>query len=503
MISLSAPREGEDRYVLFGSFAIGPYDQYRVSEGEVIDLPSEMSSMTQAKGIWHENNVLHNKVQGDIQYHPILGDAIRLPVLSYPKYFKAASFPAYDSAGQPVTFVANCGLAIHRTVARVHPSATTWQQVAIERDVLNPSLWTVYTLAGSTAPPGRLYSASMDSIVSLESFDATYLHYTLFNEGRGYTGAPVGVNWYEELSFDFIKDTYLSLPVAYSRTYVNRTTKYWKARVPSSVLSPSEIKRHIDGIVRQMVPDEFPIPDVHYGQLAMQASEKVNANRVNMIAFLKDLRHPLQLIPKLRNLHNLKTIANNYLTVEYGILPTISDIRAIIGAVRRIAPYLDRNGFSVYVSGASSSLEIADKQFSLEQRIKLAIGDDDNELLALVKRLDSMGTLPTFENLWDLIPYSFVIDWLIDVGGLLQRVDTRLRVMRLDIRYATMSHKVKVSGNLTWDQDNPYVGSVEWEQYHRWVSDQCPVPPLSLQTTFQDFGHWLESGALLTQRIKR
>jgi hypothetical protein len=221
-----------------------------------------------------------------------------------------------------------------------------------------------------------------------------------------------------------------------------------------------------------------------------------------MIAFIRDLRKPQEMIPKLKNLKSLKSLANNYLTVNYGILPTIADVQTIVDAFKSAKPYLDKNGFKTYGAGYSDSTVVGDITYDLEQHIKLAIQDNDADILSLMNRLDSWGLLPTAENLWDLVPYSFVIDWLVDVGGYLERIDTRLRLKRLDIRYVTSSLKQTLRRDISPSNSFPYTGYVSLVQYHRWVSDQCPVPPLSLETTFQDFNHWLESTALLVQRQK-
>jgi len=235
----------------------------------------------------------------------------------------------------------------------------------------------------------------------------------------------------------------------------------------------------------------------------MKASEKVNGNSVNMIAFLRDLRDPKALIPKLKNLKKIKTHAGNYLCLQYGILPTISDLNHILEAFKKVKPYIDKNGFTTYSAGHSSSYESGFITDSVSQQIKLAIANEDSLFDALASKLDDWGFLATMENLWDLIPYSFVLDWFVDIGGLLHKVDARLRLARLNIRYVTMSRRATQSIKLPLSSTFPYVGTVEKVQYHRWVSDQCPVPTLSVQTPFEVSGHWLEAGALVITRPKR
>lgn len=503
MVTLLVPRVGEDRYIRFRQFLIGPFDQFMKHEGEVVILPSRMSKMTQFRGIHHENFVEHTKVSGDIEYHPILvGSTKVVPTETYPYYSDRVDFPITTYLGNPSTFTVNSGLAIHHATALHRLSATVWQQHGIEKN--DDGQWVIYFLAGTCGTSIKFTEAYTYAITSMTNFAAGYASYQAYQQIYLYPSASPGdIDWTVKQPFDVIKSKILSM--TRSSGVARSVTDQWAwARVPlNTVFNPSTASEHIDAIFAQLSLGKFPLELVPYGDLAMAASEKISANRVNMIAFLRDLRHPTEMIPKLRNLRKLKTLADNYLTVNYGVLPTISDIKEIIGSFKRIAPYVDRNGFSTYSAKSTADQVIGSNTYTLEQRIKVAIGDEDDGFQYLIQRLESMGTLPTFNNLWDLVPYSFVLDWFIDVGGFLERIDTCLRLTRLNILYATMSKKMSISGPLVWDRLDPYVGTVKWEHYHRWVSDQCPVPPLSLKTTFQEFGHWLESSALFIQRAKR
>lgn len=224
-----------------------------------------------------------------------------------------------------------------------------------------------------------------------------------------------------------------------------------------------------------------------------------------MIAFLRDLRRPLDLVPKLRNLGKLKTakgLSDEYLRTNYGILPTVGDIQNIFRAFKKIAPYVDSHGFETYNALHTQSITFGNSKLWLEQRIKIAIEKEDSEFKRLCNMVDSAGFSLTLENIWDLIPYSFVLDWFVNVGEFLHRVDTRLRMYELRIQYATMSRKRQADNDVAYSSTIPISGTLSMVQYSRWTSDQCPVPPLSFQNTITAPSHWLEAGALLVQRGK-
>lgn len=279
-------------------------------------------------------------------------------------------------------------------------------------------------------------------------------------------------------------------------------TVYWGRYYPNLIV-PSVV----EGLL-SMLEDHYilstgnlpPVEEEHYGVLAMRATDKVNSNHVNMIEFLRDLRHPLEMFPKLKNLKNLGSISSDYLAVHYGLLPTIDDLRKIWDSAKSRVVHTDKSGYAIYRSSHSSESQNIDFCRSVVQRIKVAVENEDEGFKSLLNRLDDLGSLPKTENLWDLIPYSFLVDWFVDVGGLLERVDAYNRIMRLRIPYVTMSRKETIDATFRVASGFPYHGQISRVHYQRWVSDQCPVPPASV--SFGDLlsNHWLEAGALLLQR---
>jgi len=274
-----------------------------------------------------------------------------------------------------------------------------------------------------------------------------------------------------------------------------------------SDLIPSEIRKAIDASVFAHDLVHNVVPEIPFGDLAMEASQKTLRNDVNMIAFIRDLKNPKALIPKLKNLSSLKTHSGNYLGVKYGVLPTADDLTNIVKSLKTVSPFLDKNGYTVQsaVAVSSASAEVLGKpsQFIREQRIKIAIDNEDVDFSDLIQRVESAGFMPTFENIWDLVPYSFVLDWFINVGDFLERVDTRLRLLRLNIRYATLSQKLEHSFELAIPAKYATTGKLTIKRYNRWTQDHSPVPPFRITSTITAQNHWLEGAALILTRNKK
>jgi hypothetical protein len=257
--------------------------------------------------------------------------------------------------------------------------------------------------------------------------------------------------------------------------------------------------------VNALADARYEIPQAKSpGELASEAVATLDSNSINMFEFLQGLKRPQDLVPKLKNLSKLKTHAGNYLGVQYGILPTVSDLEtlkeAIMGSAR---PYYDVNNYRVLTAGHSAASQHDSYHVSVTNRIKLAINDMDPALFTLSERLRDIGGFPSINNLWELVPYSFVIDWFINVGDMLEAIDTRFRMSTLPIIYATSSSKIIIEP----DADEALLnvgayGTVKIVLYDRNVSESAPTPPLTFEASNELPNHWLEAGALIVTARK-
>lgn len=516
MISLTYPKDTENYYLFVLGAILGPFGSDFSQVGEVMEFtPKDVEIMGETRGIFYENNVTHDKIGGNIAYNPILGDSSFLSVAT-PQYPDRVQLSTKGYTGLISNKTADYGYISDHACVRSYSSASNPTYCLHREYSLVGEFPHWYEVNGKIASPGHVDYYWRYDITSYQFYTGDYIKvfYTktqYVNSDPLHSGWDTGINWNEPQEYGVIQSIGPAKVASTSSTYA-LSFRYRPSQVYT--FSPQYAVEYVSMLVDQYYPNAFPLDDTHYGDLAMSASEKIAYNNVNMISFLRDIRHPTEMIPKLKNLQtlmnkrsvknlkSLKDLSNDYLTVKYGILPTISDIKEIFSAFESVRPYLDRNGFKTYSAGTISHLDQGDCHYDLEQHIKLAIDNEDSLLQLLDEQLESVGLLPTFQNLWDLVPYSFVIDWFAGVGELLERVDTRLRLERLNIRYVTMSRKATVIKKLVSGVKSPYSGELSWVRYHRWVSDQCPVPPLSLKSTMQTFNHWLESAALLIQRKK-
>lgn len=494
MVTFYFPRQDESKYIWFQGCFAGPMGSNGVYVGDSVKAEAIPTIFFEERGPHHDNGVYHERVDGVITFDQAAKVLIPSPLSSYPDRVMV------KFTNRTTTVEAKFGFVGVGAGRQLHASGVIDRHFSLSRTgngftlnvlqfndrytmiALYRYIVTIVSANGLTASCSQRYEYWASKFVGTGGIDMQQ------KQSRGTVDA---------LADRFT--TYFSAPFSVSTTTFSSTMYDLEKGTfnPSLEMTAAALR------LARFFQRDYNLPgEMDWGDLVGQASQQVNTTHINVIAFLRDLRNPTQLIPKLKNLRSLKTLADNYLTVKYGILPTISDIRNIIGAFGRLKPNLDRDGFTAYYASHTSTSSVENAEVTVEQHAKIAVGNEDNAFDSLFTGFERVGLLPNLENIWDLVPYSFVVDWFIDVGDFLERVDTHQRLMRFNVRYVTMSRKQEVKETFTSKPGSAIEGSLSLVRYHRWVSDQAPVPPLSLQPSHPGSSHWLEATALIVQRKK-
>lgn len=505
MIQLSALREDCTKFVVCDGWLVGPLSPdssspiYEISRFRVLG-----DQIADARGMFGENIVYHDEARGEIVFAPFLNSCP-------PAFVHSASIDndyqikVFRSESPNDYVTAKYGYATDRATAHIRESGVYFH-TAFAFESENRNVFTIWSVGVQIIGGKPRVTTAFKSTYAC-SLIPYYVKRSQHRVAYKASNNPPDLPWTsldDSVSFEDIIAMEQFLEVSKFSDGTSQVLNLIPYSGIKPILSPSAARVAVELLIARMrgMREKSPLSEIDYGELAMRATEKINANNVNMLAFLHDLRHPTEMIPKLRNLASLKGWAGNFLSVKFGVMPTISDLQKIVDACKRVSPFLDKNGFSTYNSAEVQTAVYDGYTFEMKQHLKLAIGNEDSVFDELCERLDNIGMLPTLENIWDLIPYSFLIDWFVDVGGLLERVDTRLRLMQYNVEYVTMSYKTQISKRISWTEEFPFFGSLAVGLYHRWVTDQAPQPALSLQSSFDGFDHWLEAAALFIQRRK-
>jgi hypothetical protein len=248
------------------------------------------------------------------------------------------------------------------------------------------------------------------------------------------------------------------------------------------------------------------LPYVDRNYLAQRAYQDLGYIDNNGIAYLLDsLRlegtiesfvSSLKSVLRTRGKKRAKAFASSYLSEHYGLRLQLLDT---IEYVKNISSY---------------SMSISNRRCAGEQSISAngwqgtaryqcyyswspeTISDVTNELLSY------LDTVPSLENIWDMIPLSFVIDWFISLGDELTALDNAVNLTtKYDVHGWTLTtylqRAVEPSMALTGLAYN-----LEEKYFSRQVGKTpiIPLPPIDTESTSSLPSHFCEGAALYVAR---
>lgn len=262
----------------------------------------------------------------------------------------------------------------------------------------------------------------------------------------------------------------------------------------------------LTSVIEQSIKEcEEKVIDLPYISSGLLSQNAINSSRIvsfNAIENLREIFKPQSWLFNLKNWLSLKSNADRYLTINYGYLPTSRDIAELSSALKTLRENVTDGQHYCY----SSKIVSGQADFvirKLERRLKIAYRSYDNALFDLFRRMDSWGTLPTFSRIWDLIPYSFVIDWFIDIGKSLESIDNSVRYHSLPLLYSTESTKDVRTGFGRIVEGTLFVDYVfETKTYQRINSEKVPLPEFTWDASGPSIRNWIDGAALITQRLK-
>jgi len=103
-----------------------------------------------------------------------------------------------------------------------------------------------------------------------------------------------------------------------------------------------------------------------------------------------------------------------------------------------------------------------------EARVKMRLHENTGDMFAmLMLNSDKVGLMPSLYNLWDMVPFSFVVDWVYPIGDILQDIDQRwyYRAYKVDELLVSFKQKREVT---------EYWGDTSYSWYDRILMDEFP-----------------------------
>lgn len=141
-----------------------------------------------------------------------------------------------------------------------------------------------------------------------------------------------------------------------------------------------------------------------------------------------------------------RALSGAYLVWKYSIAPTLSDAGDIKNNLGKTVHNIQYNRLSPERRRGAFHLKcpVLNVTASLDYYCTFNLVLKDNAFAAVWSALEKMGLDPSTANLWDLVPYSFVVDWFIKVGPALDRLSQYdSAVLIRDCKSRIQSYKVQ------------------------------------------------------------
>lgn len=299
-----------------------------------------------------------------------------------------------------------------------------------------------------------------------------------------------------------------------SRTYPLTINKEWVPHFVAEYLSLSKFERQnlISAVDRQ----------VQWGDLSAKAAESVRELDINSIAYLRDFgalgKLAKSVIPTGSSLSSFKSaakaISGVYLGHHYGTRLTINDTWKIAKAIDRLDP---SELWQTMGSEKSGTIDTSGHHVQYTRRLTAKIrGISDDKLRAvdsvneaidqLSNRIRRVGyeadLLPTLANIWDLVPFSFVIDWFVPIGDAFENIERANYLETLPISVVFLSDKFIWTDDQTRSFENYQLQpSLSRKYYRRVCRSVLPLPSMHVDNPRSFSGHWLEATALILQNV--
>lgn len=214
----------------------------------------------------------------------------------------------------------------------------------------------------------------------------------------------------------------------------------------------------------------------------------------------------------------LDLLADAKLVWSFGIAPTFDDAVDVSKKAKAFkhrllsgVAFKEHTTYGKTVVVLDENNELGVPPCTVVLRSKVRTREIVDSLLTAAITADSLGLLPQFSTLWDIVPWSFAVDWFAKVGDGLSIVDNQAKMLALDCQLVV--HSITVYQNFDDSMLNPLGFSIDEESssdgvgyktYFRSVSRTCPVfGPTRLPVTSQPgIPDWGVAGSLVFKQLK-
>lgn len=206
------------------------------------------------------------------------------------------------------------------------------------------------------------------------------------------------------------------------------------------------------------------IPDNVKNASFYNACDGFGSLNMNNIQSLKEVCDVITSIIK----RDFKKIPENlselWLWYRYSYCTTRSDLRTLNGELPGVVNRLENMTTTLMKSYGVASCDTGVIRCKVHAYDKAKTWNEQ-----VARALYSLGLAPTLTNLWDMIPFSFVVDWFLPIGEVLSSVEKSLEYSDSNYDFDRIVYSVSAQEISLANEQYSY------RYYHRWVETSAPV----------------------------
>lgn len=306
------------------------------------------------------------------------------------------------------------------------------------------------------------------------------------------------IGWKKTALRSFIRQIELALAKSTVSTQFP-THSTLNSRDPAKKLKSSmlhTLKVRIEDQGRACEPEDEVTPIILYGdasQSAADAAKNFDGNTATLAKELFTLKESIMdLIKMLRGKADAKSVSSLFLSAKYGLRLTAQDTIELAKAVKKTVREERQPLYATARGGASDTYNVVRCKIYYDKTTR-------NALAKYSEAAMSWDLFPSFQNVWDIIPYSFVVDWFADVEGFLTAIDANTYLSVMNVISVLYSRKKQWHRPLNMNREN-LIGNIRYSQYSRWSQKEA-YPPIPHFSGGQPSKHIIEGAALIIQRL--
>lgn len=203
-----------------------------------------------------------------------------------------------------------------------------------------------------------------------------------------------------------------------------------------------------------------------------------------------------------------QVFAHTYLGIQYGVLPTVRDTQALavgMAELYKVSTVPTRKHARRSSINSSSPSSPISSELVLTVEVGHLPRDLAGSAMEWAEQGMRWGLFSTYSTAWDAIPFSFVVDWFLDIGSAAKSLDTEIRKQYFPVLYVMQGVAREWSPSLPWlwPELTGLSGSVVFRHYTRYCSRDLPTPPIQIGWGSGSISHWAEGGSLLVTKMPR